>query len=378
MEIMKPEYNGNSISNIYASAIRFFGGKTERTPLKYSLGNQDKFVLIILDAFGQSVFRKIKNPLNDAEVKKITSIFPSTTAAAMLSFYTGLTPAEHGVMGFTTYMKEFGSIINMLNLSHPAQEEPIQMLSQNFPQYISEKAIPLGLELSKLGVSSTAILPNSISESPTTAFHTRGMSRIKYYYPWDAFTLLRRLLSQKGKMFISVYTPVVDTLSHHYGPQSAEAHSAAESMLELISRSLSGIEGFTAIITADHGQVPNEKTNVVDQQLMDVLEMPPFGDSRAVFLKVKNEDSAIRYFEKNLSGFILYRKSEVIKNGFLGPKLDPRFEDRIGDILAIPSGNESLIYSYRGEGDADYIAFKGHHGGLMQDEQEVPLLIIKR
>ncbi|MGC8661766.1 MAG: alkaline phosphatase family protein [Nitrososphaeria archaeon] len=378
MDIIKPEYNGNSIANIYASVIKFFGGNSDRIPLKYNLGRKDKFVLIILDAFGLSVFDKIKTPLADAEVKRITSIFPSTTAAAMLSFYTGLTPSEHGVMGFTTYMKEFGSIINMLNLSHPSQEEPIQMLAQNFSRYISEKAIPLGVELSKLGVSSTAILPNSISDSPTTIFHTRGMNRVKYYYPWDALIQMKKLLSNEGKTFISVYIPVVDTLSHHYGPQSQETLSSAEDLLAMISKSLSGIKGFTALITADHGQVPNDKTNVVNQQLMDILEMPPFGDSRAVFLNVKNEDSAIRYFEKNLGGFVLFRKSEVIKNEYLGPRLNPRFESRVGDILAVPQVNESLIYSYRGEGDADYIAFKGHHGGLMQEEQGVPLMIIQR
>ncbi len=378
MELVKPEYDGNSNANIYGSAIKFFGGNTDRVSLKYSLEKHDKLVLIILDAFGLSVFDKIKNPLEDAEVKRITSIFPSTTAAAMLSFYTGLTPSEHGVMGFTTYMKEFGSIINMLNLSHPAQEEPIQMLAQNFPKYISEKAVPLGVELSKLGVSCNAILPYSIFDSATTAFHTKGMNKIKYYYPWDALMHMRNLLSNEGRAFISVYIPVVDTLSHHYGPQSSSVLSSAEDLMMMISKSLMGLKNFTALITADHGQVPNEKTNVVDQQLMDILEMPPFGDSRAVFLNTKNEDLAIRYFEKNLKGFILLRKSEVIKKGYLGPKLDQRFADRVGDILAVPEVNESLIYSYRGEGDADYIAFKGHHGGLMQEEQGIPLIMVQR
>ena len=356
----------------------FFGGSIDRLPLYFRLESYYNLLLIILDAFGYSVFDKIKNPLEDAEVKKITSIFPSTTAAAMLSFYTGLTPAEHGVMGFTTYMKEFGSIINMLNLSHPSQEEPIQMLAQDFPKYISEKAVPLGVELSKLGVSCTAIVPNTIFDTPTTAFHTNGMNRIKYYYPWDALTHMRNLLSSEGRAFISVYIPVVDTLSHHYGPQSPSVLSSAEDLLNMISRSLMGLKNFTALITADHGQVPNEKTHVVDQQLMDILEMPPFGDSRAAFLNTKNEDLVIKYFEENLKGFTLLRKSEVIKEGYLGPVLDQKFIDRVGDMLAVPEVNESLIYSYRGEADADYIAFKGHHGGLTPEEQEVPLIIVQR
>jgi len=385
MNFLKPDYNGGSISNIYGSILKNFDLNSDRKPLRKSFEKTQKFVLVIFDAFGEKTLERgiekgfiDKRLLENFEHETITSIFPSTTACAMLSFYTGLTPGEHGVMGFTTYVKELGTIVNMLNLSHPSQEVPLPLIHQNFTKYISEKAVPIGDMLAEKGIKGYSVIPASIYDTPTNQFYHRGLERVKYYYPWDAFQATRKILQENENVFLDLYIPTVDTLSHHYGPFSPETLSSASDLLKLLLNSLEGIKGLTLLLTADHGQTDNTVSHVADDSLMELLEMPPWGDSRAAFMKVKDEEKVRKHFEENLKGFKLFTREEYLKEGFLGEYVDPRFQDRLGDILAVPEVPESLIYSYRGpEGDKDYIAFKGHHGGLTEEEQLVPLLIYR-
>ncbi len=381
LNLVKPKYDGESIANIYGSITRSFNADTERLGLKKGLDPNEKVVLIILDAFGMSVYRAIRNDdgvaefFDGSDASEITSVFPSTTACAMLAFYAGLAPGESGVLGFTTYIKELGSIINMLNLSHPAQQQPIPSLYNSFERFISKKGRPIGTVLSEKGVKGYAIVPGSIFDTPTNNYHTMGLEKIKYYYPWDAVMNLREVLDTPGRAFATLYIPTVDTLSHHYGPLSNKTLFGARELIKALSAALKGVKKATIIITADHGQVFSGINHVVDEELMSALELPPFGDARAVFMKTKDVDMVKAYFNEKLKGFKMFEKKDIINEKLLGAVVEPEFEDRIGDLLAVPLIEESLVYSYNPEQDKDYLAFKGHHGGLTDQEMLVPLIV---
>ncbi|MDG7042143.1 MAG: alkaline phosphatase family protein [Nitrososphaerota archaeon] len=380
MTLIKPRYGEQSISDLYGAILSYFG-MDGQNDLKYKIGKGEKLVLIIMDALGMSTLRNslVDNELKDYETLQLTSIFPSTTAAAMLSFYTGLTPGGHGVLGFTSYLKELGTIVNMLNLSHPSQEEQLPMIAHNFSSYISESAVPLGRRLQENGIASMAIIPTSLVSTPSSNFTLSTMKKVPYYYPWDAMLRLQSLLNENGTAFISFYISTIDTLSHHYGPKSMEVMSATKDLFRFLNSLLAELKGFTLLITADHGQTYNQRTNVVDGELLSLLDMPPFGDSRAVFMKTRNVEKLRRYFESRFPRFELFEKKEMIKHGYFGPEVDQRFQDRIGDLIAVPDYEECLVYSYKGEAaDQEYFQFKGYHGGLTTEEQEVPLLVYRR
>src|SRR5439155_9728139 len=46
----------------------------------------------------------------------LTSVFPSTTTAALTSLSTGLAPGRHGMLGYEMWLKEFGMTANMIQL----------------------------------------------------------------------------------------------------------------------------------------------------------------------------------------------------------------------------------------------------------------------
>ncbi|MCL4340180.1 MAG: alkaline phosphatase family protein [Thaumarchaeota archaeon] len=379
MGFINPKYNGESIINIYDSVLSFFGGSGKR-PLRNDLGTGRKLLLIIIDALGVSTLEHaFPEVVEYYEKNTITSVFPSTTAAAMLSFYTGMAPGEHGVLGFTSYIKELGTIVNMLSLSHPSQREQLPLLKHDFRSYLGNNSSPIGERLQEIGVKSKAILPISLIGTPISTYTTSGMIRIPYHTNWDAMSLLKKELASNNGIYITLYISTVDTLSHIYGPYSEEVKNATKDILKAINKTLSETRGFTAIITADHGQSYNEITHICDQELFSMLEMPPFGDARAVYMKTYNEEKVIKYFENKFPKFKIYYKKEAIEQHLFGDNFNfDRFSDRIGDLIAIPESNESLVYQFKGNLDTEYISLKGHHGGLTTEEQEVPLLIMRK
>ena len=100
-----PMYNNYCLSNIPETILSLFGVKTKRPTLPKNLFGKNKFkkiIVLLIDGFGYEQW--LKNYKNHEFFRKVTkrgkllpltSVFPSTTAAAMTSLHTGLTPQEH-------------------------------------------------------------------------------------------------------------------------------------------------------------------------------------------------------------------------------------------------------------------------------------------
>ena len=113
-----PNYFNGSLVNLMSSIIQHFGGVSQYSPLKNlplsQLEGVDNIVLILLDGMGYNFFMRnaklLDYPIMDKLHAKVTSVFPSTTAAAMTTIYTGVAPKNHGCLAWFTYLKELGLI----------------------------------------------------------------------------------------------------------------------------------------------------------------------------------------------------------------------------------------------------------------------------
>jgi predicted AlkP superfamily pyrophosphatase or phosphodiesterase len=85
-----------------------------------------RIVLIVLDALGYHSIEKmlargdgkVLSDLSEAGcLVPLTSVFPSTTDAALISLQTGRSPAEHGWLAYTLYLREVGITSNAILLS---------------------------------------------------------------------------------------------------------------------------------------------------------------------------------------------------------------------------------------------------------------------
>ena len=127
-----PRYDGGGIANIGPTVLRHFGVETAEAPLADDalapalLGGARTIVLLVLDALGydQLAARLAEGACpqlvallerGGGTLAPLTSVFPSTTAAALTTLHTAVSPARHGSLAFTLYLPSVGRVVNMLH-----------------------------------------------------------------------------------------------------------------------------------------------------------------------------------------------------------------------------------------------------------------------
>ena len=173
-----PKYKGECFSNIPATIFELFGIKTKKPTLskKYFKKHVDKdyknIILFLVDALGFYQWKKYGNKyslfkqLDDKKcLYPLATVFPSTTAAALNTISSGLTPAEHGLFEWTLYLQEIDKTIETLPFKEINNKKRDSLLEEqinpkilfNFPtiyQLLKEQKINSFFLLNKIYVNS--------------------------------------------------------------------------------------------------------------------------------------------------------------------------------------------------------------------------------
>ena len=89
----------------------------------------------------------------------LTSVVPSTTSAALTSLWTGRSPAEHGVLGYEVFLKEYGLVANMITHAPASYEGEVGSLQHAGFDPESFLPVPtIGPHLAAAGIESHAFL----------------------------------------------------------------------------------------------------------------------------------------------------------------------------------------------------------------------------
>ena len=116
-QIVFPDYN-NSILNLYCSILNHFGAKSHHSTLSCAdqilCKNYKNVVVILLDGLGINILEKHLKP-NDFLRKhflcEYSSVFPPTTTASTTTIMSGLSPIEHGWLGWDVYFEQEDKIV---------------------------------------------------------------------------------------------------------------------------------------------------------------------------------------------------------------------------------------------------------------------------
>ncbi|MGI0091578.1 MAG: alkaline phosphatase family protein, partial [Nitrososphaerales archaeon] len=308
-------------------------------------------------------------------------------ASAMLSLHTGLTPQEHGVIGYTMYLRELGTIGQMLRFVPIQGGRSLFDIGLNEENFLRQKTIHerLGDE----GIGSTVYSPRHIIDSGLSVVTCRGAFVEPQNSAADMLVRLRKNLEKKSaseKSFHFAYHPSPDTLAHAHGPYSEEYAVEIESIFQLVEAQLfrkldrNVAKNTILIISGDHGAVHVEKKNVIDvakhPRLLDMLKVPPTGDSRASILHTKGgeEDNIRKYFDQNFDRlFEIKRSQQLLAEGYFGlGEVKSEARDRIGDLVALPLSNNAIDNSTL---DPGHGGVPGRHGGPSEEEMKVPCII---
>lgn len=398
--MLRPDYGGACLSSVPSTALSMLGVDTGRPKLPRGVFGEvttegaENVVLFLFDGFGYKRWSRGKGgfvgALNAAgNLAPITTIFPSTTAAALTSVVTSLTPQEHCLPEWFVYLKEIDSIIESLPFS------PIGGRGRDLSGPVSPRVLFEGTTifstLKKAGIHSYSYLPGRIAFSAYSSVSHRGSEIRPYITSSDlAISLRKGLEAARSPSFFYVYWSSVDTLEHEFGATSEEAAVEAESVSFTLKKGLlDRLDNKTAaktllMATADHGQldVDPERTmflNRLRRLSGSYAKSPagksilPSGGARDVFLHIEPNrlDDVELYLAKKLEGFASVVRSEAaIREGLFGlNRPRRRFTERIGNLIILPHRNETAWYRFREGRGFD---LKGHHGGLTSDEMMIP------
>ncbi len=405
-EFILPHYDALSIANLPATAAAMLGGELPDSPpplprdlwADWTPGLK-RVILVVLDALGYLPLRQQMAKDPDLEILQrlanagrsflLTSIFPSTTTSVLATLWTGRTPAEHGLLGYELYLREYGVLSNLISIT-PAYERQAELLLDWGLEPQDFIPVPDLVELLKpQNIALRGLTYQGYIQSGMSRLFRRSDNEVKGYATLaDLWTTLRYMLKPKKSKssntpeIIIVYWGGLDNVTHTYGPGTehwqAELRSIAYSLEREFVRPLSPKErdGTLLLITSDHGQVyapPKQATNLTKHPaLRDMLAQPLSGESRAAYLFVRHgrADDVRAYFADRLAGrFVLLDSAAALAAGLFGQgKHAPETPFRIGDLLAPARGQNTLR---RGEKE---LRMKGRHGGLSPDEMLVPLI----
>lgn len=394
-----PDYTGGTIANIPATIAALLGAPfTGLPPLYPSLwqplhGRVKRVILLLVDALGWNLFQqelpRLEWLAGRAVVSgKITSVFPSTTVAALSSLWTGVAPAQHGLVGLRLFFPEYAVLGQLIKFTPNFISVPDGLVQAGVDLASFLAAPGFASQLATAGIPTYSLKGQHFLNSALSQMHNRGVvAQYGIVTMADLLVQLRELLEQTAgaPLYANAYWPAIDTLSHVYGPYhpsvAAELHAVlAQLKTELLDRlSRPAREGTALFIVGDHGQIlspPSQNVRLADHpELQQLLLMRPGGEPRAPYLFARQGGKAELLAALNGrlgEALVAFDAADVLAAGLLGPGPHaPETAARLGDIVATMRQGY-LLLSLDEVKKVDEMP--GRHGGMTAGEMEVPWL----
>ncbi len=383
---IKPKYDAGGFAGIPNRIKEAFASKT-----------YDAVVLFFIDAFGWRFYERfqdapfVKRIEKHGKIEKLTSQFPSTTAAHVTTIHTGLPVGQSGVYEWYYYEPQVDRVIAPLLFSFAGAKERDTLKTKIDPQalYPQGEFYP---ELKKMGVEcfnfgQREFTPSTYSQAVMKPSEIRPYKTLS-----EAFVNIRQLLEKKSApTYIHLYFDRIDAVAHEYGPNAPQTEAEIETFLLTLEYYFEQIfnqkKRILFLMTADHGMCEvDPKTTVylntnpnfhgVERFLQANKKgelLVPAGSPRDLFLHVKNNllTEAQDFLAARLSGKADVVKTEdLINAGYFGPQVSARFKERVANLVILPYRYESVWWYDK---DKYVQRYYGHHGGLTPQEMETIL-----
>jgi predicted AlkP superfamily pyrophosphatase or phosphodiesterase len=375
-----------------------FAGIPTRIETAFASRKYDAVVLFLIDGFGWRFFERfqdspfLKRIARDGKIEKITSQFPSTTAAHVTTIHTGLPVGVSGIYEWYYYEPQIDQIIAPLLFSLAGTKERDGLKSIGVKP---ASLYPRGVfypALKKRGVDSYLFGMREYTPSTYSSVIMAGLEQYAYKTFSEALVNLNLLLEKQTQpTYIHLYFDKLDSICHEYGPNSPQMEAEIETFLLIMEHYFERIfntkKRVLFLMTADHGQVEVDPQTTVflnrDMRFSGVERflkinryrqlLVPAGSARDMFLHVKEDllDDAQAFLTPRLEGKADVVKTEYfINQGYFGPEVSSRFRERVGNLVILPYRYESVWWY---EKDKFEQRFYGHHGGLTPQEMETVL-----
>ena len=358
-----PSYAGANVRGIVPALLAPAG--TDDLPSWFPAGvtGAAQVVLLVVDGLGWEQLqehRELAPTLAGLDGGPITSVVPSTTSTALASIATGLTPAEHGIIGYRIDMGG-GDVMNILRWSTvggDARRRYVPREVQPFPAFLGQ-AVPV---VSKIELETSGFSGAHLAGAPMSGW--RVMSNL----PVEVAAQLAR-----GHRMVYAYYDGVDKVAHEKG---FGAYYDAE--IRAVDRLVGDIldvlpPGATLLITADHGQVQvGDNTRPPAPDVLGLTKHQS-GEGRFRWLHALPGAAAelldaARAAHDAVAWVV--SKEQVIEEGWFGPTMPGPIAKRLGDVALVAHAP----ISFEDPADSGPFQLVCRHGSLTSAEMLVPLL----
>ncbi len=394
-EWIRPSYDGFGIVNLPWSLLAALGVEPTGVPVDPALwpsalaAGSDAVLLLVIDGLG---YERVARALAEGEtpglqrlvregtVFPLTSVFPSTTVAALTALATGVPPAQHGLLGFTVFLREFGMLTNLLFWSPHGR----------FPSYASTGLDPraflpvptIAERAVTAGIRTTVVSPDAFRDTPLTKMQAAGAEFAGYRTAGEFVARIHAALAQPGKCLVIAYWDTLDTLGHFAGPDSPAWNIEFRHLDRLLTEELVAHlprRDVLVVITADHGMVrldPERQRPLQDAELLCDLALPPAGERRAVYCHpLPGREAAVAERLRSWAGadgFLIEREQAFEANLFGPPPYHPEARHRVGALLLLAVGRSGFPWDPPGVQPRPFL---GAHGSLQAAEMLVPCVV---
>jgi hypothetical protein len=319
-------------------------------------------VLLVLDGLGWDQLQSHRSQLpvlSSLAASTLTTVAPTTTATALSSISTGLTPGEHGLIGYRMYLQ--GEVINVLRWVAAGGDRRRSLP----PREVQPFAAFLGADV-------PVISPAELEHTAFTEAHLRGSRPVGYRAASAIAVEIGRQL-RAGERFVYAYYGGVDKTAHERGFgdfYDAELRAADRIVGDILDAL---VPGSTLLVTADHGQVEvGDRVIAPDPDLLDMVALQS-GEGRFRWWHASRGAAAellagatARYGDV---AWVVTRE-QTVDEGWFGATVAPPVLGRLGDVALVARDPVSFF----DPNDAGPFELVCRHGSLTAAEVLVPLL----
>ena len=373
-----PAFGQRSIADVLTSAAASLGvdGFTNTLGLPPS----SRVCVVLADGLGRNLLKQksahtpfLRSVMNNGQGNIpvwLDSTFPSTTAAALASFGTGLAPGQHGMVGYDVLDPDQDKVVNMLG-NWDAGVDPLTW--QPFPTVFERAAA---------SVDVTTISLPQFGNSPMTQAALRGGRFISGTTSHARTGAAAEAMAAAGPALMYFYVNELDKAGHRYGCQSEQWEHQLEELDATVKRLNASLPaGTTVLLTADHGMLdvpPAQRIDYAADPALIAGVRHTAGEPRMVHLYLEEavddagRDRLLDAWRNRFGDRIwAFTRDEAVAGGLFGD-LRPAVGPRIGDVM-IAARDALALYDKRRVRPAA-MDVVGQHGSLTKAEREVPLL----
>lgn len=362
-----PDYE-NGILNVICSLQKHVGLEARHKSLPLCDAalekNYKNIVFLVFDGLGADALFYHLPPesfLRRHMAAQISSVFPSTTTAAMTALYSGLSPAEHGWLGWSLFFEEIGARADLF--FNTLTDDPNE--KQAAAYHLANRHMPYTTALEQM-------VRAGVEAHQVSAFGDCHVETL------DAmFQVLSELCAREGKKVLMTYWQDPDTTMHETGCKSAAVNAVIRDIDHRVEALCADLSDAVVFLTADHGHIDVRYETLTDYPEITSMLYRPIaieGRAAAFFVKPEHLDTfPAAFYARFGDTFLLLTKKEAMENGLFGPgKRHPRFEGFLGDYLAVAVSDVALRQSELSH------RFLSAHAGLTDEEMLVPLVVVEK